>query len=85
MGKEEKFVFQERRQITLLIGHMADSDRAVYAYLDYSPELVDKLIEENPNWLREEVAKYQMVYTTGAIILRSRKPRKYHSSTPKEE
>ncbi len=85
MDKEDHFIFKESRQITLLIGHYANSEHAVYAYMDYSPEMIKKLREDNPNWLQEELSKYQLIYTSGATILRSRKPRKYQGSEQKDQ
>jgi len=81
MGKELSFILQEQRTVTLLIGHVKGSDQAVYAYIDYSPSTVDKLIEENPNWLYEELATYQKIQTfDGPILLRKEKPRRFLSS-----
>lgn len=74
MDKNMVFTIQEQRTITLLIGHMEGSDQAVYVYIDYSPSTFEKLVEENPNWLYEEIAGYQKIHTIGgAIILRKGK------------
>ncbi len=73
----EGFTLKESRQVTMFVGHVRDSDRAVYAYIDHSKEMIEKLIEENPNWLQEELATYPIVHMEGSIVLRSHKPRKY--------
>ena len=78
------FTIQEQRTVTLLLGHVEGSDRAVYIYIDYSPSMTKKLMEENPNWLHEEVAAYQKIYTIGgAIILRKAKRGRFRSSEKK--
>ena len=82
MGKDMSFLIEETRTITMLIGHIKDSEQAVYIYLDYPIETVKMLMDENPNWLHEEVVSYQVIHTVGgAIILRKPKIGKYHSST----
>ena len=72
--KDVSWKTKEWRQATLILGEMNDSKRGVYVYLDYSMDVIETLLKDNPNWFQEEVASYPLIYTEGGLVQYKNKP-----------